>query len=91
MRAGEGRVGAARAEQSPNVVSGPDAHLEYAKWICATKTPYKTRCRARATAVERVSRDPSLKALYAYRCSACHTFHLTKKKCGKALAERAAA
>ena len=73
-----------------SAVEGAAAHMEYAKWICATKTPFKTRGCARATAAERVALDPTLKALYAYRCPACHTFHLTRKKCGKALAVKEA-
>ncbi len=68
------------------VVTGAAAHLEFAKWICATKTPHKTKGKARIAAQTRIAADRTLKALYGYRCAACRTWHLTKKKNGRPLA-----
>ena len=74
-------------QSATRVVEGAAAHLEFAKWICAAKTPYSTRGKSKAMAQQRLDRDPTLKALYGYRCAACKTWHLTKKKTGKALAQ----
>ena len=75
-------------QRAATVVQGAAAHLEYAKWICDTKTAHLTRGKARAKAIERLERDPTLQALYGYRCTACRTWHLTRKKNGRPLAAR---
>ena len=59
--------------------SSPQVQREFAKWICEAKHTFTKPKQAKAIAAERIARDPSIKALYVYRCPACRLFHLTRK------------
>ena len=72
------------------MTSAPDAsaHLEYQKWICATKVKLSSKVEAYQLARKRLQKDANLKALYLYQCSACGALHLTRKKSRNVAAAR---
>lgn len=73
---------------APAPVDDRAAHLDYAKWICATKTAFPTREAAALVAERRIAADETLIRLCVYTCPACGMLHLTKKKVGHPVATR---